>query len=169
MQQIIVDGYNVMHADPALRLQLEKDIEAARGALISRLDHYVQQKQVKMTVVFDGRGGLADSAAIIPGRLQVVYTPTGQSADQFIVETVAGHPSARSYIVVTSDMVDIGRRLRGLGAQVMTSPAFLDRLRRRPPGDAPESGNDAVEPLPEEDLAYWMKQFGVDNDASDTE
>lgn len=160
MQRIIIDGYNVIHADPELRRSLDRDVEAARDALLERLREYVLRRQVRATVVFDGRGGLIDVSAAVPGRLQVVYTPTGQSADDFIVETVLA-ARASSYIVVTSDMADIGRRLRSQGAQIMPSDRFLERLRRASPQIAPDAATDEADEAGPGDVDYWMEQFGL--------
>jgi len=157
MQKIIIDGYNVIHADPRLQKKIAGGgTERAREGLIARLRAYLEERDVRVTLVFDGRGGLTDAEPIIPGRLQVIYSASGQTADEVIVETLHAAANPREFIVVTSDMADIGRSVRAIGAEVMLSPAFLERMKRAKPGEPdPEDAAD-----PEVDVDYWLKQFG---------
>jgi predicted RNA-binding protein with PIN domain len=159
MQKIIVDGYNVIHADPELKRAAVAGMQRAREALLSRLRDYLASRDVQVTVVFDGAGGIVDAEPLIPGRLQVLYSARGQSADEVIVDTLRDHANAREYIVVTSDMADIGRAVMAEGASLMASADFLDRIRG---GDAPtEAAREKPDPS-EEDVDYWLGMFGED-------
>lgn len=156
MQRIIVDGYNLMHARPDLRPRGAGGLEAARRHLVERLRAYVVRRAVRVTVVFDGAGHLADTERTVPGKLQVVYSAAGQSADDVIVEALRMSSNPREYIVVTSDMADIGRAAREMGARVVPSREFLERLERpAPPGPSEgktSGGEDA-------DVDYWLERF----------
>lgn len=161
MQKIIVDGYNLIHADPRLQKKMAGGgPERAREGLLARIRAYVAARDVRVTVVFDGRGGLTEAEAVIPGRLQIIYSAGGQTADEVIVETLHAAANPREFIVVTSDMADIGRSVRAIGAEVMPSPTFLERMRRAgraaPPSAAPGE--------PEVDVDYWLEQFGEGRD-----
>jgi predicted RNA-binding protein with PIN domain len=161
VQKIIIDGYNVIYADPGLQKKLAGGgTERAREGLLARIRAYLEERNVRVTVVFDGRGGLTDAEAIIPGRLQVIYSASGQTADEVIVETLHLAANPREFIVVTSDMADIGRSARAIGAEVMPSAAFLERIKRAKPGkpDAPAAED------PEVDVDYWLEQFGKGRD-----
>jgi uncharacterized protein len=61
MRALIVDGYNIIHAWPALNLTMRtRGLEDARRQLVARLAEYSAQTGVAVTVVFDGqarRGG----------------------------------------------------------------------------------------------------------------
>jgi len=155
MQKYIVDGYNVIHADPELKRILRSDLEAARQRFERRLARYLEAKNVCLTVVFDGHGGITDVDVKIPGRLQLMYSPTGQSADDLILEILESSANPREYVVVTSDMADIGRAARSLGATVLPSPKFLSRIELDP-------GEAASQPSAEEadDVDYWLDRFG---------
>ena len=161
MQKIIIDGYNVIHADPRLQKKLAGGgLERAREGLLARIRAYLEERDVSVTVVFDGRGGLSVAEAIVPGRLQVVYSASGQTADEVIVESLHRAANPREFIVVTSDMADIGRSVRAIGAEVMLSPAFLARIKRAKPG---QTGAPAPQD-PEVDVDYWLEQFGKGRD-----
>ncbi len=157
MQKIIVDGYNVIHADPVLKRAAAAGMERAREALLSLLRDYLGVRDVQVTVVFDGAGGIVDAEALIPGRLQVLYSARGQSADEIIVNTLRAHPNPREYIVVTSDMADIGRAVMAQGVALMASAEFLDRIRG---GDAPAKASREKPDPSEADVDYWLGMFG---------
>ena len=64
MTTIIVDGYNVIHAVPALARRLDQSLEAAREALLEACRAYRARRGdiARLYVVFDGDeavGGLA--------------------------------------------------------------------------------------------------------------
>ena len=165
MQKIIVDGYNVIHADAALRRRLARSMEAAREWLCSNASapYMSSRRDVQVTIVFDGAGGMVDAEALVPGRLQVLYSASGQSADDLIVDTLHAHPNPRQYIVVTSDMADIGRSVRAIGATVMSSAEFLDRLA----GGGPPQAGDETRPVGEKTGAPTprMSSTGCGNSA----
>jgi len=156
MQKIIIDGYNVIYTDEGMRRTACKDPEGARKQLVDKLRDYLRDRQAQVTVVFDGRGLMAETESVIPGKLQLIYSPSPGTADDLIVEALEQSDNPREYIVVTSDMADIGRAARGLGAEVIGSKRFLQRL-----ADSPAAPPDSMEkPQPQHgDTAYWLKKF----------
>ena len=158
MQKMIVDGYNVLHADPDLKQMIRRDLQEARRILVRRLTEYLGDRRVQVTLVFDGRGGLTDVDVEIPGKLQVLYSAAGQTADEVIVGILERSDSPRRFIVVTSDMADIGRTARAMGAGLLSSRDFLTRIQ---PAAAPDEPADGETPV---DLDYWLKQFGQEEE-----
>jgi predicted RNA-binding protein with PIN domain len=162
-QKIIIDGYNVIYTDERLRRIACRDLQRARVHLMDRLKRYATGRRIQLTVVFDGRGGLAQAETLLPGKLQALYSAANQTADELILETVRGSSSPRSFVVVTSDMADIGRTARGWGCEVVGSKRFLDRVTAglRPAGadDELEAQNDLG------DTEYWLRQFGGEDTA----
>jgi len=158
-QKMLLDGYNVIHADAALKRHAEKDMNRARLELIDRLKIYLKDKEVRMTLVFDGQGGITDVEMILPAKLQVMYSPFGQTADELILSSLRASANPREYIVVTSDAMDIGREARSLGAEVLSSGEFLKRIAK----NAAESLNGRAEkPLPnEDDMDFWLRVFNA--------
>jgi predicted RNA-binding protein with PIN domain len=163
-QQVIVDGYNVIYTDDALRRHACKDLEGARGRLIDRLCSYVKSRRIRMTVVFDGRGGLTDSEVVVPAKLQVLFSAGGQSADDVIVKTVLESGNPRQFLVVTSDQADIGSRLRPAGCQVMGSKRFLERVDKGTPGAQTPQPHPDGDTTGLGDTDYWLEQFEADPD-----
>lgn len=157
-QQIIVDGYNVIYADDALRKIALKDMERARRAFLARIAAYVADKAVRVIVVFDGKGGLSDAQSIVPGKLQAVYSDRHRTADDLIISMVGGSGNPKAYLVVSSDRAHIRPAVAALGCRTIGAKEFLDRIsgkrRSRPAGreeEKPRPGSD--------DRDFWLDRF----------
>lgn len=163
-QRIIIDGYNVVYTDDRLRRLACRDLEAAREALIERLEGYLRGRRLRVTLVFDGRGTIVDAETVLPGKLEVVFSAGAETADELILATLNDSQNPRAYIVVTSDMADIGRAAEKLGCEVVGSKRFLDRIAR--------AGGQAAREDPHEperdygDADYWLRKF-TGGDADD--
>ncbi len=102
--RLIVDGYNLIHADPELAALLDRDTEAARGKLVEVLIEHSAREGVEIELVFDaaGRDGPTNSERLTGG-LTVTYTAKGESADAYIEKASYGSWPAGSVAVVTGD------------------------------------------------------------------
>jgi ribosomal protection tetracycline resistance protein len=133
-EHYLVDGYNVIHKDPALRKLLFHDARAARERLISRLVDFTLMNRCAVTVVFDGRhdappSGSSTASAQSP-RLTITYTPERQSADAYIERYVQQCP-VRSELVVVSNDRGIRDLCRGMGSLTVDSVYFLKTLKEQ--------------------------------------
>jgi len=82
---LYVDAYNVIHALPELRQDVEVDLETARGRLIELLANYGAYTGREVVVVFDAH--LTDGAAVQDEpypKVRVVFTAPKETADHFI-------------------------------------------------------------------------------------
>jgi len=135
-----------------------RDPQCARDRLVELLGRYARERLVRVTLVFDGAGPATSTAVEVPGRMQVVFSRSGQTADDLILAMVRAHANPRSLIVVSSDETDIGRVARELGARVMGAGAFFTRISRgQAPGRREAGGHD--EKPGEIDVDYWLRQF----------
>lgn len=173
-QKIVVDGYNVIYADDTLRKIALRDMKKARRGFLARIEAYVRDKSLHVTVVFDGKGGLTDSETVIPGKLQVIYSAGRETADDVIVSMVAGSENPRSYLVVSSDRTHIRPAVAALGCRSIGAMAFLDRISGRAGsaasgGGVPggEAGGDEKPQPGSDDRDYWLDLFdgGREEDA----
>jgi predicted RNA-binding protein with PIN domain len=97
MRQLIVDGYNTIHAWPSLKAVLRAGgLEEARGGLISRLSAYAAVRSLDVTVVFDGRrrGPATQPAEVVDGVTVIFSGGAGESADHYI-ERLCGEAARR--------------------------------------------------------------------------
>jgi predicted RNA-binding protein with PIN domain len=164
-QKIIVDGYNVIYTDDRLRRTACKDLQGARDRLMELLKRYLEERRVQVTVVFDGRGGLAEAESLVPGKLQALYSARNQTADELILATLRRSSNPKSFVVVTSDMADIGRTAMRWGCKVIGSKRFLDRLTAAMPPASSGEGRATRRDLGDTD--YWLRQFNDEGGDAD--
>lgn len=120
MSHLLIDGYNVIGT-------LHKDLKRVRDEFVNLLIRYKKIRGHDITVVFDGHGGLSSKETIQKtGSIEVVYTPAGKTADQYIKERLKKNTSMH-YIVISSDR-DIVRAAFSAGSVAVASDVFLQRL-----------------------------------------
>jgi predicted RNA-binding protein with PIN domain len=157
VEKILIDGYNLLHKDGALKNQAERNLEQAREELIARIGRY-RSADMEIVVVFDGRGGGSSPGGGLgaPG-VQVRFSRFPQSADQLILEILEKERRRDRLTVVTSDRKDIGRTAQAEGARWVSSESFLRRLRRAPRREV--AGREKPGTPSSEEVDYWMKRF----------
>jgi predicted RNA-binding protein with PIN domain len=123
MSQLIVDGYNVIHAWPSLkRLLTDASLEAARDRLIERLSVLGMITGESVTVVFDAHhsAAMATSEEVVDA-VRVIFTRRGRSADHAIERLAYQATNAGEIITVaTSDRFQ-GDLVRGMGGAVISA------------------------------------------------
>lgn len=99
----ILDGYNVIHKTPAFEALLSRSLEHARKALLSACKSVLQSRGdvAKITVIFDGKSDVFSGEDFLGG-VEIIYTMTGEDADDRIVDYLRNHP-VRSAAVVSDD------------------------------------------------------------------
>lgn len=145
VRHIIVDGYNVIRADPRLQ-SFERDaLEKARDVLVRTLASSPRLVRDRITVVFDGTGGTRGHVhAHSVGRVRVLYSARGQSADEVIVREAGSLRATGQVIVVTND-IEVRDRCRAADCEVSGSENLLNQLPgkvRRLPAQEDEDGSE---------------------------
>ena len=123
MPEWIVDGNNVMGSRPD---GWWRDRPAAQRRLVDQLEDFAADRDVAVTVVFDGRARDAGG-----GRRVAVHFArrSGRdAADDDIAAFVGAHAAPEQLRVVTSD-AELARRVREAGGEVVGARWLLDRLR----------------------------------------
>lgn len=122
MERLIVDGYNVIHAWPALKSLMSESLEAARDKLVDRLAVYAQVSGAEVTVVFDAHRttAMANAEEWNQG-VRVIYTRKGHSADHAIERIAyATQGDGDPLTVATSDRFQRDL-VRGVGGAVISA------------------------------------------------
>ena len=111
IKALLVDGYNLIYAHPALSGLLKSDLGAAREGLLRELAPLASPDAYDLVmVVFDAaRYGGAETAWEEREGLTVVFTRRRQTADSFIEAAARRMVTAGEVVVATSD-----RLLRGV-------------------------------------------------------
>ncbi len=116
----LIDGYNVIRRDPALRAREAESLAAGRTALLHLVARMARASRDDVTVVFDGArmSGGGPSA----GGVQVVFSRPPRTADDELIRLARDHGAGA--VVVSSDrkIQDAARRAR---CPVLTAEQFL--------------------------------------------
>jgi predicted RNA-binding protein with PIN domain len=117
----LVDAYNLLFRTLKKRRSLEK----SRQSLIEQLNEAISQLSLHITLVFDG----AEEHLPLPTRghfdaIEIVYTPKGQTADEYILEEVSLSRSPSQLTIVTNDR-ELAGRCRQYRAGTQTIDEFL--------------------------------------------
>ena len=103
-KHLLVDGANLVHAWPELRALAKRDRAAARSRLTQRLVAIHDAEQMRVTLVFDGRGGeLLVERPSGHVTFSVLYTPSSLTADDVIEQLVARASDPSLCLVATGD------------------------------------------------------------------
>ena len=147
----LIDGNNLCGAARDRRLGMPTDPRE----MLARLTAFAAARRAFLTVVFDGAGGLRGT-----GRVRVIHSGAGRSADDRIVQLVGDHSRPADITLVSSDR-DLRSRVRGLGARVMGCAEFAARMKtaslRRP--DDPNDPDDPEEKPSPGDIEDWERYF----------
>ena len=101
----IIDGYNLMKTDPELAMFMRNGLEYAREGVIKRVDNAAGLKNARsITIVFDGhQNGQAVETRQRRGRLVIIYSKLGETADEVIKRLVLGYATEQEVKVISRD------------------------------------------------------------------
>ncbi|NWG02392.1 MAG: NYN domain-containing protein [Syntrophaceae bacterium] len=123
---LIIDGYNLLHADRSLITPNDLQLQRERDRLIDQLSTYQQRKSFGMTVVFDGwLGGRTTEKRERKKGVEVVFSKLGEKADEVIKRMIREKGSGA--IVISSDREIIGFAQR-MAVSVISSEQFREKL-----------------------------------------
>lgn len=128
LKNILVDGYNVINQWDELRRLKDENLEDARDKLIEMLQEYAAYKGCSISVVFDAHmvQGTVEKHEKV-GRINVVFTKEGETADCYIERTVNQLAKTGTVAVVTSDYLEQRITLQ-MGGIRITPKEFLHEI-----------------------------------------
>lgn len=101
----ILDAYNVIHKTPALAAALDQDLRRAREALIHLCSEWAGSRGgiSKIILVFDGKSQFRDLPQSSPAKIELVFSETGEAADERIVAVMEDLGEKAAKCVVSDD------------------------------------------------------------------
>jgi uncharacterized protein len=106
-RHLLVDGANILHAWPELAALLRRDRASARALLVQTLAAIHDAEQVRVTIVFDGRGEqLVVERPSQQLTFSVIYTSSSLTADDVIEQMVANAVDPANCMVATEDRAE---------------------------------------------------------------
>ena len=127
---VIIDGYNLIHADEYLNSTSLFSLEKAREELMDMLSNYVSYTKTELLLVFDAylvKGG--EGAEFIRDGYKVVFTKADQTADAYIEKMMYELGPDYNIRMVTDDRLLQFSAVHS-GISRMTSKEFLEELTR---------------------------------------
>jgi len=125
---LLVDGYNVTKTGYG-----DLTLQAQRTRLLAGLGALAARTGAEVTVVFDGRDGAVPSALPAPRGVRLLFSRSGETADEVLRRLARHEPEGRPVVVVSSDR-EVADGVREAGAHAVPSPALLRLLERGPVG-----------------------------------
>ena len=162
---LLIDGYNVLHVAGILGHGVGPgSLQRARLALLNFLAESLDPKELaRTTVVFDSH----DAPWGLPRTLEhrgiaVYFAAKYESADELIEELILADSAPRRLTVVSSDhrLQRAAGRRRANAVDSDVWYAELVRARRQREQSAEATPARPAVPLLEEDINYWIRQFG---------
>jgi predicted RNA-binding protein with PIN domain len=133
-KHLLVDGSNILHAWPELRVLLKRDRDSARTRLSQMLTVIHDAEQIQTTLVFDGRG--AELVVEYPNDIKTfrhIFTPSGTTADD-VIEQLVGQTVAPSTCIVATDDRAERQTIEASGAASISAEelaSWVERAERR--------------------------------------
>ena len=124
---LIIDGYSLLHHDPAFAAAGARGMAAARERLITRLSSAGRTLADRITVVFDGAGFVGQRLPQPPSPVEVLFSTSSETADTIIERLAHSAARAAEILVITSDRAE-RVTVDAAGAQSMGCTAFLSEL-----------------------------------------
>jgi uncharacterized protein len=162
---LLIDGYNLLNATGIVGRGIgPATLERSRLALLNYLAASLDPDELPhTTVVFDARQPPWGLPRVVQHRgITVRFAAKYESADALIEELIQADSAPRRLIVVSSDH-EIQRAARRRRAKAVDSDVWyaeLVRSRREREAAAVEPPAQPPVPLLEEDVNYWLRQFG---------
>ncbi len=155
MQHFLIDGYNVIHAIPALKKLLAQDSDSAREQLIHLISKLTIKRKFRCTVVFDGDQPKSRIKHSSHAPIHVVYS-SPQSADAKIKQMIE-HSKNRSLLVIISSDREILNFARVCACTTHTSKHFANLLFAEETSDGEEKDSST---LSKSQVNEWLRIFG---------
>jgi predicted RNA-binding protein with PIN domain len=102
---LIVDGHSVIFAWPDLRKLHAQRPSLARESLVKQLRAYQDWVDIRVVVVFDGKGARVTETSD-PHDVQIFYSRKGQTADAIIERLASRYATRFDLIVAKSDYLE---------------------------------------------------------------
>jgi predicted RNA-binding protein with PIN domain len=148
----LIDGNNVIGQRPGWH----RDKPGSRRRLLEELARFFRVTKTRIAVVFDGAPDRSFPDGSSYCGVKIFYAKPKSNADSRIIEMVEAEKNRNGLIVVTSDGA-LTSYVRLCGVEVMRSGEF----RRMLDGT---STNQSEPPTEVENLAGWLRYFGVDKE-----
>jgi predicted RNA-binding protein with PIN domain len=161
--KILIDGWNVAWKIDDIRKKIPDDLKKARELLNALVKIHFAGKKSVIKIIYDGKAGVTENDGY-PRGIDIQFSKDPEKADHLIIQHLQRQKNARQWTVITSDRI-LSTRVRSLGAQVISSESFIQKL-RSPQPEIPMNYKHNPQ-LGSEDIKFWMEQFNANKKNND--
>lgn len=147
-----LDGYNFFFS------RLPEDtsaFEIEKSRLLSEFSKAIQLARLSVLVVFDAYNRLGEFSRLNYESLELVYTGSGQTADEFIIEAISRSLPPGICTVVSNDGKLI-REVKTLGGHALKNKAFQKLVQKK---CSNASGDVCEKSVIDGDFERYLKAF----------
>lgn len=162
---LLIDGYNLLHVTGIVgRGKAAGSLQGSRVALLNFLAGSIDPQEVpKTTVVFDAQEAPPGLPRTVCHQgMTVRFAARDQEADDLLEQLISAASAPRRLIVVSSDhrVQRAAKRRKATAVDSDVWYAELIRARRERQATVADKPARPAVPLLEEDVNYWLRQFG---------
>jgi predicted RNA-binding protein with PIN domain len=153
MQQLLIDGHNLIAQVPGLSLADPDDEQK----LVALLRTYAQRKRAKIVVVFDSGLPGGESRELSGGGVTAIFAGSHTIADRILIERIRELKRPSEWSVVSSDR-EVQQAADRREMLVRSSPEFASMLLappKRPANERPVM----EDPLSKDEVNEWLQMF----------
>lgn len=155
----IIDGYNYILRHSHIDMSEEHALWDAREQLIHQMIAYLGQRQIRITIVFDGQDLKGITKIRRPAGISVRFSKAPTKADPVIISMVQKSRMPQNIIVVTSDS-GLAAVCQSYGSEILTSEDFSAKIEReRQKQHVVQKYEHDMTPS---ELKEWLRLFGED-------
>jgi predicted RNA-binding protein with PIN domain len=123
----LIDGYNLLFRSVDVD---KRSLQSSRIAMVRNINEHVADLGLDVTVIFDSKVNSSEISRGHYDHLQIIFTYSGVSADDYILQWVERSPRPNFETVVTSDK-DLALKARHLGAKTVPISTFVQWLNKK--------------------------------------
>jgi len=156
---ILIDAWNVCFKIPKIASLIPDHLETARERFNSLIRLYFSTRKVTFKIVYDGQPDIFTDN--FKQNQSVSFSRNPEKADDLIISYIQKQKNRRGITVITSDR-QLSLRARDLGAKVLSSELFIQKIQRK---DNKKANNSEKQnpSIGQEEIDYWLKKFSDDD------
>ena len=154
MQQLLIDGHNLIAQMPGLSLDDPDDEQQ----LVVMLRKYAARRGARIIVVFDSGSLGGKSRELSGGHVTAIFAGSHTIADRILMERMRELKKPGEWILVSSDR-EVQQAAEKRKVLVRSSQDFA-AIMLAPPKEAANSQPIIEDKLSKDEVAEWLKIFG---------
>ncbi len=155
---IIIDGYNFIMRLYKIDWDQDDALLEARERLIHQLIAYRGNKQMEITIVFDGQDVKGIMKKHRPKGIHVRFSRAPQKADPMILKMIHAAKNPGSITLVTSDR-GLSRQAKAYGCRGESVESFRDRIEAKPQPKSHGAEKKYNVNMSQQELKEWLRLF----------